>query len=370
LHKAAGDFANYLSFYRVGISLYSIVCIIGFFQGFQMQPRLAMLTQTLYFSAVELTHHLIVVLVFSIAFAASGHFLFGLRIFGFSAFPLAWLSSTPAMVLGDFDWESLGKENFYTSAVWLLSFVFIMTLVMVNMFMAIVMDIYTKVKQQALAREPVWVQLMDWVQTYRISREWVSTRVLVRVVNKLYQKNVQRAASPALLKLIPGMSVEQADHVIHWARRERMAEDDMAMSLTQFLQLIGNIAVRVGLIDGKLTDWRREVVRTMVDAESDVDVDELRQEDHQSAAVPGETIEHGENDEVAESFREQVAIITKRLDRLNFLLEDFMAWSGYRHDEVDDVISRIENIIEARLGNDPLARRPDKVEPFGRRSVI
>jgi hypothetical protein len=370
LHKAGSDFASYLGFYRGIMSIYSIVCIIGFFQGFQMQPRLAMITNTLFYASIELTHHALIVFIFLLAFSASGTFLFGRRVFAYSSYDLALLSPAWTTLFGDSDWEKRTEDNFWTAMAWLILFLFIMNLMLVNMFMAIVMDVYGQVKGQALARQPIWEQLADWIRMYRVSRDWVSLSVLSRVVRQfLWNEGVERATPDMIQKLVPGMSEAQADVLVQRARRARDAEDDESMTMTQFLQLIGHIAVDVGSIgDQLLSGWDegslgqvKEYLKKMAEEAAKAVKPEM-----------SETPQHPEKkmEPVAEEFREKVSQISQRLDSIQLFMEQSMTWATYRSRQTHAELSRIETLTSTKTNE--LTRRSNtpQAAPVGVLAVV
>merc|ERR1719262_543716 len=63
-----------------------------------------------------------------------------------------------AMLLGDFQWSLLAMEHFMTAAMWFVLFMGLVLLVMLNMILAIVMDVYTEVRAATGAADPMWTQ--------------------------------------------------------------------------------------------------------------------------------------------------------------------------------------------------------------------
>merc|ERR1719399_2820725 len=112
---------------------------------------------TLYRASNDLIHFMITVFTIFLCYAISGMFLFGRRLFEFSTLGRA-VQTCFLIVMGDFDWNSLRLEHEITAGIWFWTFMILVFLIMLNMLLAIVMDIYTEVKTSSGSSEPVWEQ--------------------------------------------------------------------------------------------------------------------------------------------------------------------------------------------------------------------
>merc|ERR550514_1215019 len=118
--------------------------MLRFFKAYSGQPRLAMVTSTLTRAATDLFHFMIVFMTIFLCYSYSGMFLFGRRVEKFSTATYA-VQTCFNMVMGDFDWSELSEEHNFTAMMWFWSFMVLVVLVMMNMLLAIVMDVYTEV---------------------------------------------------------------------------------------------------------------------------------------------------------------------------------------------------------------------------------
>merc|ERR1719456_126348 len=84
--------------------------MLRFFKAYRAQPRLAMVTSTLYSASSDLFHFLIVFITIFVSYALSGVLLFGRRLKSFSTGMYA-LTTCFNLVLGEFDWPELAAEQ-------------------------------------------------------------------------------------------------------------------------------------------------------------------------------------------------------------------------------------------------------------------
>merc|ERR1719428_1999059 len=146
-----------------------LLVMCRFFKAFKGQPRLAVVTTTIASAGADLFHFGLIFFSVFLTFAFAGTILFGRRLAGFSSFRTAFGTSF-AIACGDFDWTNMSAEHYATSSIWFWSFMILIFLIMLNMVLAIVMDVYTKVRATAMEGDPIWVNAAKLLQKIRLSR--------------------------------------------------------------------------------------------------------------------------------------------------------------------------------------------------------
>jgi len=130
------------------ISVFSIFSALRFFKAFRANPRLNCVTQTLVRSFPDLSHFMLVFLSLLMAFVLIGHLLFGSRIEDFST--TAKAVNTCFLFLLCYAFDPLAPEMYEHGGVlgfiWAWSFNIGMVLLLLNMVLAIVFDVYSEVK--------------------------------------------------------------------------------------------------------------------------------------------------------------------------------------------------------------------------------
>jgi hypothetical protein len=145
VHGAAPILKSGLMYLQIGSSYFSLVIMLRFFKAFKAQPRLAIVTTTLYNASSDIGHFLIVFLTILLSNAMAGVFLFGRANSEFMNLEFAMMSCFRAM-MGDFDWDELSRQHRGSAFIWFATFMILVYLIMLNMLLAIVMDVYTGVK--------------------------------------------------------------------------------------------------------------------------------------------------------------------------------------------------------------------------------
>ena len=85
------------------------------------------------------------------AFAQLGYMIFGAQVPDYSSFSNA-IFTLLRTILGDFDFYALEKANRILGPVFFLSYVFFVFFVLLNMFLAIINDTYSEVKEEIAAQ--------------------------------------------------------------------------------------------------------------------------------------------------------------------------------------------------------------------------
>jgi len=146
---------------RFVLAIYPFVIVSRFFKAFSSQPRLAMVTKTLGKASTDIIHFGVVFGTVFIIFAFSAMILWGQELQDF-ANEMRSLQSVFRILLGDFDWELLHNIGRAQAYMWFWTFIWLVNLVMLNMLLAIIMDVYTDVKAGiGPGAETLWSQSIE-----------------------------------------------------------------------------------------------------------------------------------------------------------------------------------------------------------------
>jgi len=367
MHVSMHHFLYMMGMYWAFLGAYAMLLMFGFFRGFGIQPRLAMITKTMEACIVDLSHHFILMFIFWVGFAAGGCILFGRRLFQFSSIQ-ASLSYTMTMIFGSFEWDLLSQEFFWTGIVWFNSFAVIFYMLLMNMFMAIVMDVYGQVKVHAHSTDPIWVQLQDWASEWHSKKEWISNVVLadlVQELNELHQIN--SIGIHNLLSLVPGMKEEQARHIIVSAHRVYITDFELAMSMSQMCQTISVLAANFDYILSVIeivTEQEAEDVlleQTMA-GQDGVGKEHTAEVVHRKCVKTLTVSTNTESEETAmselhELFQERVRGIFLKLEAIARFGDDIITWTHIRTSEFTEQLVALEERLLPGAGAE-VARSP------------
>lgn len=175
------------------VSLYQILLVLRFFLASRGQPRLAVVLSTISKASVDLLHLLVVFIIVFIAFTVSGHLLFGRRLEEFATFQGSFADCLQIVIERQYDWEKFTEQDQWTSTLWVWSFLMLVVIVLVNIFLAMIFDTYGDVRSSVGHSATLWqttkilatsLQHMLHIGATQGQR-WVPNKEFVRVVKKM-----------------------------------------------------------------------------------------------------------------------------------------------------------------------------------------
>jgi len=203
---------------QMWVALYHIVLVLRFFLASRGQPRLAIVLITIRKAAIDLFHLLIVFLIIFIAFAISGHILFGRRNESFATFEGAFADCFQIVMEREYNWEKLTEQDLYTCTLWVWSFLLLVVLILINIFLAMIFDTYGDVRA-SVGHSPTllqtsWIMITHFKHCFRCfsndSSVWIPNGALVQGIRNMRAMYI----SPWMVKdAFPGISNRQVSYV-------------------------------------------------------------------------------------------------------------------------------------------------------------
>uniref|UniRef100_A0A7S1M1G8 Polycystin cation channel PKD1/PKD2 domain-containing protein n=1 Tax=Alexandrium catenella TaxID=2925 RepID=A0A7S1M1G8_ALECA len=243
-------------FLRTALALYPFVIVSRFFKAFSLQPRLAMVTMTLSKAATDITHFLVVFTTVFVIFGFSAMILWGQELEEF-ANEMRSLQSLFRILLGDFDWDSLHSIGRPQAYLWFWAFVWIVNMVMLNMLLAIIMDVYTDVKSGIGANaETLWSQSIEIWRRWRSvsSGRTVSLTKILSILDPTDLESDDEAEDEEVLfpsnfaERVPKMSDDQAFIILKAAYELKIAQEHGGDTLTDAMSRISRIDQRTSIM--------------------------------------------------------------------------------------------------------------------------
>mmetsp|Transcript_46446 Transcript_46446/g.108144 ORF Transcript_46446/g.108144 Transcript_46446/m.108144 type:complete len:1020 (-) Transcript_46446:35-3094(-) len=130
------------------LAYYPMIIVFRLFKAFHAQPRLSLVTITLRDCMQDLLHFLVVFTCVFLGFVTSGMVLFGRDNDNFATFPRSCLACC-RLLLGDIEWDELKISSRLIAGLWIVAFFVVMVQLLLNMLLAVIMDSYSEVKEQA-----------------------------------------------------------------------------------------------------------------------------------------------------------------------------------------------------------------------------
>jgi hypothetical protein len=235
---------HYVEILKLVLAVYPLIIVLRLFKAFAAQPRLALVTNTLAVTGVDLLHFMLVFAAMFITLAISGVVLFGRRLESFVTFPRA-VNAVFRLMLGDFDWNDIRTVGQAEGAAWLFIALGVMNLLLLNMVLAIVLDGYTEVKKGSLSADPLWTDI------YNIANRWWGvqrgTDVHLKVVrDALIELDKDFRGKKKLKDIMSQRDLAHARGDIAVEDQILLGRDTMAVPGMRVLPVDGDIAAFVG----------------------------------------------------------------------------------------------------------------------------
>jgi len=359
-HNVINDFSEYARSYWTMLCLYMLLTLAGFLRSFKAQPRLNMLSETLFFCFSDVMHLMIVMVLFWIGFAVSGMLIFGRRVFEFATLNRA-LHTTFNMILGDWDWDKMSDEYWSLVSVWHGSLVMVFIMLLLNMLMAIVMDHYGNVKAAAHVSDPVWVQMYNYVKEYKKTKEWCSASVLEQIIREYWVVyRVDRMDAAKLQRVVPGISKDQAEWLVKEALNLAASKDTTSLSgmthiIGQVCKSVGEISQSLDALEEEMPDDRYDQLEIKTELETKLREDEKRkkQEAEEAKAAASDTtvadmLARVQEDSVMQLFKERVQRTIAKIGDIEKFVDESVRWTGHRSTQQASQITRIEDLLRQR----------------------
>jgi len=195
--------------YQMVSSWYTLFLMFRFFLAFKAQPRLALVTNTLQSSSIDLLHFFAFFTPTFVAYVISGSLLFGRRLEDFSTIRASIGTCFRILIENEFEWDLLSEEHFMTTAIWTWSYLLIVVYLMLNMVLAIVLDVYNDVRQRVDSADTIFLFLRNMGKRVWNGRQWVTENELERVIDGI--KGSTTLTKNDLREMIPKLTSSQAD---------------------------------------------------------------------------------------------------------------------------------------------------------------
>lgn len=268
-------FAGYL---QLGVAQFHLALMMQFFVAFKAQPRLGVVVSTLEACIVDLFHFAVILIPTFTAYAISGCFIFGKRLDEFANIMSSMGFCFKILTETEYDWPSLSEEHFWTTGLWIWSFMIFLAMVMLNMVLAIVLDVYTEQRKRAGKSESIWHTIKSLWVIIRHRKKWIGTTKAMQSISlmprlisiKDLQKNFPDMPDVQVRQIAEECQTTCAnlhagpDHMKHTMRMAmalKVAMDQVSVSINELD--LGNYKPQAP-VNGLAQDhWIREVMQEL-----------------------------------------------------------------------------------------------------------
>eukprot|EP00929_Paragymnodinium_shiwhaense_P090946 TRINITY_DN5101_c0_g1_i3.p1 TRINITY_DN5101_c0_g1~~TRINITY_DN5101_c0_g1_i3.p1 ORF type:complete len:857 (+),score=252.61 TRINITY_DN5101_c0_g1_i3:105-2675(+) len=356
LHWEASDLSYNFMWGKILLCWYTVMIAVKFFQCFSAQPKLAVVTNTLVQAGTDVAHFLIVFIVIFFAFVISGMFMYGRRMWEFSSFTQSSITCF-LMCLGEFDMNEYMEDMQYTGFLWFFLFQVLLILLMLNMLMAIIMDVYTEVKADAASATAIWDQGVEVIQDTigRLRGKKAGSASIISHISELQTKSGQVDEKDLIEHVGSAMSEKQAKSIIAGTKHMEQMAVDKGVSMSDAMKMIGFVKIACTKIEKKLDEVIKEERNDLDDLRAlydplaaGVDIDCLNQ-------GPPEPEEY--NDGVGMSVRDgmkRLDFLETRLSKVEEFLQEAVQYTNFRGKDLRNHLLVIEDLLRSKRDTMPV----------------
>mmetsp|Transcript_51057 Transcript_51057/g.154577 ORF Transcript_51057/g.154577 Transcript_51057/m.154577 type:complete len:785 (-) Transcript_51057:252-2606(-) len=250
LFRQVEDLGHYKRTFYNFSALYPFVILLRLFKAFAAQPRLAVVTRTLVLAFNDLAHFGIVLLSIFTTYAVMGNALFGFEVSTFATFGRS-CSSLFRALMGDFSVEDMERCGRVYAIVYFCSFMMCTLLLLLNMLIAIIMDVYAETKKEAKSTESIWAQSFNLGR-----RSWDGLRHRRMNIRNIMDRYIEACGIEAmesskciyvsdLRAAVPGINATQAKRQLTHAVQQWGNLNTREVELSEVQSTVESIAATV-----------------------------------------------------------------------------------------------------------------------------
>lgn len=251
--KAATNVNALSGIFRVFQTIAYIVFMARCFLSLRFQPRMAIITTTLGGTTVDLFHFLLVLLPTWFGFAASAQLMFGRRVQYFSTLLSGFCFCLQLMLEGEFDWAMLSEEDFWFALTWAWIYMVLMVLIMLNICLAIIMDVYAEVNRQQGETMTLWGHIGYLINRAIYFKHWVPDMDIWERVSEMPRCIV----IDELREAFPLMPKPQVDYLVKASGNAVRIIQREGIDVTYTVQMLAAIHISLEEVSKDLVKLKR-----------------------------------------------------------------------------------------------------------------
>jgi hypothetical protein len=225
------DVENLATLFQLEANIQSFNVLLSFLKTFkylQLNVRMNLLWKTLAHASSDLVAFIFFFGLVFLAYATMAHVLFGPEIQGFATYNEA-IASCFSMLTGNIDYSDLNLVNRVLGPLFFYSFIILVFLILVNVFLAIITDAYGEVHEKSKSEYTIAQELLQFTesQLHKVSRAGKKLkRVFTSCVNVKMDESHTEISKHA--REVPPMKLASN---IEQIRKPFLRYQDLAMSI-------------------------------------------------------------------------------------------------------------------------------------------
>ncbi|CAK9060672.1 unnamed protein product [Durusdinium trenchii] len=252
--------------FRFTLMFYPIVVVVRLLKSFDAQPRLAVVTKTIYNAWKDLLHFFIVFFCVYFCLGVNSVLVFGQDMESFATLDRGLMSSFRAM-FGDWDWPQMQTIGIgrIAAATWMWLFLVVVVVLLLNMMLAILLDSYSAVKSQTSSLATLNTQISEMLRRRRQSAN--GERVGLAELWKAYLdkfgderqmlQSTEMVTAEEIMQQVEGIKESQAKRTLGNAKKSWEKSQEAPYTPQIYMEQLKLCGVRLRLLRGKTGEMRK-----------------------------------------------------------------------------------------------------------------
>lgn len=179
------------------VANYNVLLVIRFLIATMGHPRLAIIMKTLLNGMGDLLHLFFVFILIFMAYVMSGHILMGSRMPEMSTIKGSFGYCLRIVFAREYEYARITEQDMLTAGFWIITFVLLLVLVMVNMMLAMIFDNYGEVREHVFKSETIFAFFRRLLSQLQMQSVWNSNTELL----KTFSAQIPVGSSPTFKQL-------------------------------------------------------------------------------------------------------------------------------------------------------------------------
>jgi hypothetical protein len=287
-------------------------------------------------AGVDFIHFFFVFFTIFLSYVVSGMLLFGRRLWNWSNINLAF-NEAFLLAMGDGDYDEMTAEYPVTAGLWYWTFIWLVMVLMLNMLMAIVFDVFSEVKADASGTDPIWTQLINIAYEYYMIMMGQTVPVGEILASLAEAPETDFVVKTLMQRVGPGLGEEQATALISDARDLGEERAQAAVRMSDALRILGTLKLKVQGIESNLEKVAMAEEKEKAQMERKISENE-----------PGTSKPEPPPEARLEDTAQKIDVVEIRMDRIECFLQESSNFGSSRQKDLKNRLQTIEDILRTQ----------------------
>jgi len=170
----------------------------------------------------------------------------------FSTVSQALMTCFRIMIESEYPWDDLASEYYITAGIWSWTFIMIVAILMINMVLAIILDVYNEVHENTSGSETVWETMRQIYNRVYYFKSWVPYTTLKAKTDECLKSSQPFIDKDDIRRLFPTMPEVELTQLYKQCRHDMELNSCKDLDKHNLVRLSGAIMTTADKINGTI----------------------------------------------------------------------------------------------------------------------